>query len=229
MSVNVKRYNNNLSVMEELQNRGISTSDFEVFRKRVEIPVLIYDDYKLGCWNGRFFQEGCNYYGEGVTLASEFSMKRTDGDQCLVFDKQKEEPRGKVRGDIFGVSPEHMIVLDKVMDNNIKNFRREILVMLEDQDHMAGRWTPAHKGRPYVKCWMYLSNPLWYAARPIHYTSAGKSGRVPEREEDPNVIIYAYDFKERAKPIRYASAIGPHGGWPDANDEQWPLGIGGVY
>lgn len=219
-----------LGIMEELQERGTLTPDFENFNKAVEIPLFIYDDYKLGQWNDSFFKEGVNYYGEGITSNQNFVMKRTEGDSCLVFENQKDEPKGRVKGDVFGVAPETILVLDKLMDHTIKTYRQKIFIMLEDQPEAVGKWQPSYKGRPYLKCWMYLFNPLWYSFRPIKTSIVGKTARIPPKTDDE--IIYAYDFKERRRPIQYERAI-PHGwngwhdgdGWPDEDYRELALGI----
>lgn len=131
------------SLLVKLQTRGWRTPDFSDLRMRREILLFVYDSLKKDTWENTKYLQGAKYLGKAQTLSSFFCMK-TGVDMPVVFSEQVTA-HACIRGEAYLVSPQHILVLDDIQQNNHYTSRKlEKIILLEQQKSKALEKTGHH-------------------------------------------------------------------------------------
>lgn len=145
-----------LDIFESLKQRQKWTPDFKKLRLHKEILVFVHDQLVyLGSQHK--YIEGAKYLGKAVSIHESYTMKGHRMPVLMENTNPKSE-RAKIKGEVYAVTPERMLVLDKLKYNG-NMFRREMRTFfLKDQKFP----TKAGHRVPSVKAWVYLGIPdVW--------------------------------------------------------------------
>mgnify|MGYP006365673073 CR=1 FL=1 len=127
-----KKEKETIDILKELQRRQAQTPDFKDIRLKEKVLLFIYDDMKKGGLNNYFLTES-DYLGVART-ASNFYKMRT-GIFPIVFDEEDKNTvvRGFIQGEIFAVSPETILAMDRLKCNGEMFSRKKRNFFLEEQ------------------------------------------------------------------------------------------------
>jgi hypothetical protein len=155
------------SVCDIIGNSNARTPDFIELKNchQREFLVILSDNLQKN-HNGSALMGGSNYYGQGVTTFSGFTLKRPPGDLIPVVFHMKRDSRnhwrypstrgegiasldvGKIEGEVYGVSLRHLTHLDIVKRNGEMVKRKMVNIEL---------LAPINK-RIYTKAFQYEAN-----------------------------------------------------------------------
>jgi gamma-glutamylcyclotransferase (GGCT)/AIG2-like uncharacterized protein YtfP len=138
-------------IVQELLERGKKTPDFHELRKYTNILVFVHDDFKSG-QNQNDALKGAKYLGEATTVSENFTMKSEVFPVVFENNIKSSRTRAKVRGEVYAVTPEHILYMDMKRNNGIVYKRVKKAVLMHDQEY----GTLKGNRRPYGLCQMYL-------------------------------------------------------------------------
>lgn len=176
LNKNVQSANSNF--IKVLKKRQEITPDFAAFRQRTDPVVFIYDTYRYGTQHQRNILGEAEWLGTGLTIAHNYYMRmgslyaptgpRTHGASVYQervwawpeTSKSFQDGMGAIRGDLFRVSPAHIVVLDKIYGRGDYSERKEVSVIFEQQKDAAigGRCLTNYFGHPLGLAFMYHFN-----------------------------------------------------------------------
>lgn len=166
-----------VEIIEELLNRERYTPDFSKLRLYENIPVFVYDQLRR---NGtvNFLMRESKYLGCAVTSHDFYTMKGYAQPVVLEEPKKSSPLRGRIKGEVYAVPPETILVLDKQKFNGRMNYRKMVTVFLNEQTYV----TKQGKKHPSIKAWMYLDNPIQWNFQQLptqaRYQYAGNPDRM---------------------------------------------------
>jgi len=147
-----------VKIIEELEQRGRHTPDFRDHRLKEDILVFVYCNYMHRGYYHHFFRD-FKYLGVARTASNLYVMKN-DLYEPVVFDVAKNYNglKGFVKGEVYAIPPEALLMLDKVKNNREVFLRRERTVFLMEQYYKSKEGQKC----PTVKAQMYLgSSSFW--------------------------------------------------------------------
>lgn len=131
-----------------LEERGRLTPDMPELRAFKEIPIFVFDNLQKGK-RDHYCLEGAKYYGKAHTSHRKFTMKTSDS-VPYVFDVDSSSiSSAYIRGEMYGVTPEHMVVLDSYHGNMNSSNRTLIPIVMEEQKPTNGQ------GMMIQKCFIW--------------------------------------------------------------------------
>lgn len=158
----VKSMSGNL--LEKLVDRAHYTPDFTELRLFHDIILLVYDNMqKYGHQHNLL--DGAKYVGKGITIPSKFVMKHGH-DFPVVFEQPHEELiHAAIKGEVYLVSPQHILAIDKFQMNNSWMHRKVYKVALLDQGTNSNLTTVGQKYLKYAwsNCFMYVGDKGMFA------------------------------------------------------------------
>ena len=160
-----------VKVFDILAQREKWTPDFKKLRLQENILVFAFDQLVLLGQQHKYIQ-GAAYLGKAVSLHDSYVLK---GHKFpVLFENSGDKiKRAKIKGEVYAVTPERMLVLDKLKFNGNMVHRELRSFFLKDQSYDTKKGTR----RPSVKAWVYLAIPdVWQGDHlPIFptYTYAG--------------------------------------------------------
>lgn len=128
----------------ELNRRLKYTPDFPLLKRRVVIPIFVFDEFKQDFQEGEKdpFFKNAEYYGSAHTTNSTFIMKNEKsilGNEPTVFETYRGEVGAKrILGEVYGVSVEHVAYLDRFYGNGHRTHRKYVQVALHHQVRTQG-------------------------------------------------------------------------------------------
>lgn len=146
-----------LDVFETLNQRRKWTPDFKKLRMHKNILVFAHDGLVFLGQQHKYMTDA-KYLGKAVSIHDSYTMKGHRFPVLMENYNPKNE-RAKIKGEIYAVTPERMLVLDRLKYNGVM-FRRELRTFfLKDQKFP----TKAGTRVPSVKAWVYLGVPdVWH-------------------------------------------------------------------
>lgn len=172
-----------VNLCRQLAGRSHYTPDFHELKWKKRIPVFVYGE-QMTDGGHNYMLQGAEYYGRGRTMTDFFTMK-SGGFMPVAFeDKGKTSQNfGYIRGEVWGVTVEHIHLLDNYEKNTIEYNRTVKPIFLEDQKE----YNRMNGNRSYLKCWMYLGDPRFWegqvlADHPITTYRAGVSSHLIDRK-----------------------------------------------
>ena len=160
-----------VDVIEELRIRRKWTPDFKRLKLHKYILVFVHDQLvHLGAQHK--YIEGAQYLGKAVSVHDSYTLKGHRFPVLLENQNVKLE-RAKIKGEIYAVTPERMLVLDRLKFNGNMFHREMRSFFLKDQKYD----TKVGSRHPSVKAWVYLGIPDIWAGDHLptfpRYTYAG--------------------------------------------------------
>lgn len=181
------------SLLADLEARQFHTPDFNSFKNKEVITLFVYDKYRFGFPDCDKHLHGAQYLGTAMTAVDTYIMKECVADRWnpkVFWGNPKAQQTARVKGDLFRVSPQHLLYLDNELENNMSVFRVQTFVGALDQE------IPSHKGFfkgvPSIRAYIYM----------------GMQGRANDKGYQTAPIIPApkFDFNDRRPML----ALEPH-------------------
>lgn len=146
-------------VLSELKERQERTPDFYKLRMHKLVPIFVVDMMKRGGGRASFIR-GARYFGNAHTVQSSWrifgSEKRKSDYVPLQFtDPDSKNVTASMRGELYGVSPEHILELDDFYKNGTAFNRIPLMVVAEEQTPISDkRYT--WKNRAVISAYVYV-------------------------------------------------------------------------
>lgn len=150
-------------LIKRFKDRSIYSPDLMEFRHYEEIPVLLYGDV---CKDGLHHNilDGANDYGFAHTISQNFIMKDSKF-YPVVFDVANTNVfKHKIRGELYGVSPEHLITLDIHHQNTYMYKRVKRRALFEDCKPEGSK---VYRDMGYDFVYMYLGVVSYWETEPL--------------------------------------------------------------
>lgn len=141
-----------VKIIEELQKRERYTPDFKKLRLQEDIPVFVYDQFRMNGTNNRLLRDS-KYLGCAVTAHNGFVMRGYNQPIVVEQNNKLADWRGKIKGEVYAVPPETILTIDKQKMNTMTCQRKMVTVFLTEQHYN----TKKGKKHPSIKAWMYLA------------------------------------------------------------------------
>lgn len=143
------------NICNQLRIRERVTPDFSELTLFKEIPLFTYgEEMDKGRWN--YLLEGAKRYGSAHSVSPNFVMK-TDASlrNPVVFEVDaNHETRAKIRGVLYGVTVEHIHMLDGILRNRKDRIRVKRGFLCERQ--IPG--VVAYRQMSFIKAYIYLGS-----------------------------------------------------------------------
>lgn len=147
-------------IIKKLRERGQQSPDIHKLKFYKEIPFFAYGTEMIGGDDDHILK-GAKYLGKAHTMSSNFVMKANNAFPVSFPCKQDDQRRGRIRGEMYLVSPEHIIAMDRGNANGKSFFRfksRYILEEQETQEHLK-----SFKQEPYIQAYAYMGSIGWWS------------------------------------------------------------------
>lgn len=160
--------NYHVSTVELLEERDDFTPDFYKFRDKEEVPLFVFDSMKWGGSRNTILLKNCNYYGTAHTVQKNWRLYKPEKRrlETLAFQvtESKEGVQASIRGELWGVSPEHILDIDEYLRNTMAVQRVQRLVICEEQEPYKpnGSWKVKH--RAVEKAYLYVAKTRYWDA-----------------------------------------------------------------
>jgi hypothetical protein len=149
-----KREVNTVSIVEHLQKREKYSPDFKNIRRQENIPIFVYDEFRLRGFHNHLLSES-KYLGFAVSASDIYTLKG-HSQPILMENKHKNSTtRGKIKGEIYTVPPESLLIIDRMKFNGVLFKRYLRTFFLSDQSYK----TKAGKKIPSIQAWVYMGIP----------------------------------------------------------------------
>lgn len=130
-------------LFDELRRRRDLTPDFPNFRNQVRVPVMVYGDLVRGKRHHHLIRMG-TFHGKVNTFNSEMAIKRLDPElknkngmkysttvaavESHFIPKSGQKDKGKVRGELYTVSPETILELDEhyLLEGTMERIKKHV-------------------------------------------------------------------------------------------------------
>lgn len=147
----------------KLKMRTRKTPDFSALRFFKRIPLFVYGTAMKDGENNNLLK-GAEYYGKAHTISPSYQMKYNKHFP-VVFDAQhnKSIPQTqhhRIRGELYGVTVEHLHLVDVLESNTLMFNRVKTRVLLENQDRQSG--LKFFAGMPFCETFMYVANTAYW-------------------------------------------------------------------
>lgn len=189
-----------------LSNRGVTTPDFSEFKKKENVLLFVYDSYKTTEKDYKFLKKHSKYLGEARSAVDCYNLKSVNDDKVILFDEQGQFSyrRGYIRGEVFAVSPEVIVLMDEIMSNKMVYDRVRRNFLLQEQEVGIHRIQ-----RPYSSAFVYLGRHEFWDGMVLKPSSSymvenkrrgqdrffdfmGKRPIIEEKKEIPNYVDVKY-------------------------------------
>lgn len=151
--------------LTELKRRQRTSYDFLWFKYWKGVPLFVYDDFRYGGKYWRQYLKEAQWLGRGCTALDCFVMHEVQSTarngvrsvSPFVHKDEKSEDRAVITGDVFLVSPEHLLVMDyeHAEDNFLYRQRHKIYFLDQDRDKNS-KGLKSIFNKPYYDMYMYL-------------------------------------------------------------------------
>jgi gamma-glutamylcyclotransferase (GGCT)/AIG2-like uncharacterized protein YtfP len=121
-----------ISLLTKLETRAWQSPDFHDLRFRRDILLFVYDNLKRDTLENNKYLEGAKYLGKAMTVNTNLKMMSAGTDYPVVFD-EKVMIHACIKGEAFLVSPQHILAIDELQQNNLYFNRRIEKIVLLDQ------------------------------------------------------------------------------------------------
>lgn len=146
-------------IIKKLKIRGEKSPDIHRLKFYKEIPFFAYGTEKVNGEDENLLK-GAKYLGMAHTMSTNFIMKSNTAFPVAFPCKQDDQRRGRLRGEMYLVSPEHIIAMDIGNSNGKSFYRFKARFALEEQEMAEG--LKSFKGDPYIPAYMYLGSTQWW-------------------------------------------------------------------
>lgn len=145
-------------LIEKLIERGKKTPDMYDLKFYKKIPFFAYGCDMTG-GNDHDLLKGAEYLGRAHTLTENFIMRENRYFPIVSPVEVGYNGRGRIRGEMYNVSVEHIITLDN-SNSNTKIFHRvRNRFILEDQYPDCLK---SFKDQKFLQGFMYIGDPQWW-------------------------------------------------------------------
>ena len=147
----VSKMNN---IIEILQDRKKFSPDFGKQRLLSNILIFVYDSMKKGGQSDTILKD-TTFLGLARTTLPNYLMNIYGNHRPVVMDHNRKEFGGYIRGEVYAISPLHLLEIDKAKLNGFVFKRQQRSIQLLDQSY------PSKKGpvHPCVQAWIYFGIP----------------------------------------------------------------------
>lgn len=126
-----------------LEARSWRSPDFDALRFKKEIIIFVYDNLKRNTLENSKYLKGSKYLGKAMTLSSFYCMK--NGVDFPVVFEEKVTAHACIRGEAYLISPQHILALDDLQQNNVYvNRVLQKIILLEQANSRALDGTGHH-------------------------------------------------------------------------------------
>lgn len=221
MSANVELPEKRLELATKLEERRYRTPDFHYLRFRKEIPLFVYDEMKK--YGGdEDYMKNTLYLGRAMTLTTGYEMSivrevtaypNRSVSYPMVF--QRKDGGHAVRGEIYLVTPQHILAIDKAMEHSMYTRRQFTKFYCEDQDFCEG----LKKNRlPHALTKIWLSAYM-YVGDTDMFKGHHKTSRPASKLTNPtNNLEYREFYEYEAWESNSYMMHGFGADWPDDED-----------
>ena len=154
--MNVSQYVRTCTLTDQLAERAINTPDFLKLKGLQYVAVFVYGTLKKGGKNHALLQD-MPYLGLAESTAPCYQMKTYEGSFPIMKKLGKEFARqcDYVIGEMYAVTPQRLLILDRLEQNGFLYERTECMFWLKDQ---VAPVKPSHGKiyRPCIKAWAYM-------------------------------------------------------------------------
>lgn len=142
-----------VDIFETLKQRAKWTPDFKKLKLQKNILVFVHDQLVFLGQQHKYIGDA-KYLGKASSIHDNYTLKGHRFPVLLENSNPKSE-RAKIKGEIYAITPERLIVLDRLKFNG-NMFRREQRTFFLKDQRFA---TKAGFRVPSVKAWVYLGVP----------------------------------------------------------------------
>lgn len=140
-----------IEVIKQLFKRERWSPDFKKLKLNKNILLFVCDELVyLG--NQHKHISGSKYLGKAMSMHDSYALRGTKFAILQDHVTSKSE-RAKIKGEIYCVSPETMLLIDNLKFNGVMTQREQRTFFLKDQNY------PTKQGKrvPSIKAWVYLA------------------------------------------------------------------------
>lgn len=189
------------NVITNLRERSEFTPDYPKLRKKENVLLFVYDDWKQGFTENRFLEKHGKFLGRSRTHSAFYELKEAANGEVILLDSINGP--GYVFGEVWAVPPEFIMIYDQIKKNTRLFNRTSRSVILLDQT------IPFRSGgKPYAQCQIYIGiKEMWEKVRltpSTSYFSVDKRGRRSR----------FFEYEEQKDLYDYYNG---HGGWSHAD------------
>lgn len=138
------------NIIKIIKDRSLYTKDFEKFKRKENVILFVYDDYKQDYSNHKYIKRHGQFLGRARTHTAFYDLELTKDDEPILFDSIGVTS-GYVYGEAYAVPPEFILVLDQIKQNNTLFLRSQRSILLMDQIAPT-----VHGARPFVQSMIYV-------------------------------------------------------------------------
>lgn len=205
----------------KLEERRFRTPDFHYLRFRKEIPLFVYDGMKKYGGDEDYMKKAL-FLGKAMTLTTGYEMQIVK--EPAYYPKQsvsypmvflRKDGGHAIRGEIYLVTPQHILAIDKAMEHSVYTRRHFIKVYCEDQTYCEGlkkNRLPHALQKIWLSAYMYIGEPNMFKGHHKTHRPAVKLANPTNPLEHRE--FYEYEAWE-------SNAYMQHGfgyDWPDDED-----------
>ncbi len=145
-------------ICKQLAARSRRTPDFAELRMMREIPLVVYGvEMKYG--DASEYLKSANYYGHVHSISENFIMKEGRRHPVVFTCAKDNVLKGKIRGELYGVTVEHIHALDAYNSNG--NMFKRVKKRFQFEDCMP-KDAKMLRGLAYDFAYVYLGMvPYW--------------------------------------------------------------------
>lgn len=148
-----------VDIINQLYKRQKFTPDFKKLRLQQNILVFVCDALVYAGSEHKHLVNS-KYLGKATSLHDSYALRGSKF-AVLIDHVQAKSEKAKIKGELYAVSPETLLDLDRVRFNTVMHQREERTFFLNDQKYK----TKAGKRVPSVKAWVYLAKKeCWNSA-----------------------------------------------------------------
>lgn len=148
-------------ILQELTKRKEATPDMDHMRANVNYElVFVYGTLKQGFHNHSVLHKSAKYLGVARTYRHEFEMEDTGG--FPVVHRVKETEGNYIYGEVYAVTPENVMSLDRLEGNGVMYEREKVQVKFLDQKMENASVGTVHALR---KAYIYIGVPTYWQGR----------------------------------------------------------------
>lgn len=207
-----------LELFTKLEERRFRTPDFHYLRFRKEIPLFVYDGLKKYGGEEDLMAKAL-YLGKAMTLTTGFEMTivkehsiypAQSSSYPIVFPRK--EGGHAIRGEVYLVSPQHILTIDKAMEHSIYTRRQFTKVYCEDQtycDDLKKNRLPHALNKIWLSAYMYVGEADMFKG--FH-----KTHRPPVKRSNPTNSLEHREFYEYE--AWESNSFMQSAWWPDDED-----------
>lgn len=147
-----------IHLVREMKRREKYTPDFSKLRHQKNILVFVYDEFKTR-GDKSLHLATSKYLGMATSASDLYTLKGARFPVLLDNNKKSDKFRGRIRGEVYSVSPDILQKIDQLKYNGNLFKRQQRNFFLTEQSYKSKDGTRI----PSVRAWCYIGNPdTWH-------------------------------------------------------------------